>query len=240
MTNPWFRMYTEAVDDEKLRLLAFEDRWHFVALLCCKGKGILDEGEVGMVRRKVAVKLGLDLRELDEVARRLNEVGLIDATTLQPRAWSDRQFQSDSSTERVRAYRERRKRNGNVSVTAQEADTDTDTEKTLSLPSGSDCGSGKPTHPPYQRIVDLYHSKLPMLRGVAKLSAARKQAIRGRWSDGLPDLDAWSEYFDIVAESSFLTGKAPPNGRRKPWQADFDWLIKETNTLKVFEGRYDD
>ena len=136
MTNPWFRMYTEAVDDEKLRLLAFEDRWHFVAILCCKGKGILDTGNIPMMRRMVAVKLGLDLRELDEVARRLSDVELIDAETLQPIAWEHRQFQSDKSTERVRAYRERVRNNGEtlpkrsatVSVTAQETDTDTETE----------------------------------------------------------------------------------------------------------------
>lgn len=136
MANPWFRMYTEAVDDEKLRLLAFEDRWHFVALLCCKGKGILDGPEQGMVRRMVAVKLGLDLRELDEVARRLSEVHLIDAGTLHPLAWADRQFESDGSTKRVKAYRERMKRDAtlpkrssSVSETAQDTDTDTDTEK---------------------------------------------------------------------------------------------------------------
>ena len=56
---PWFRMYSEAVDDFKLRLLAFEDRWHFVALLCCKCQGLLDQGNEQMVRRAVAVKLGL-------------------------------------------------------------------------------------------------------------------------------------------------------------------------------------
>jgi hypothetical protein len=139
---PWFRMYTEAVDDEKLSLLAFEDRWHFIALLCCKGQGILDAGGT-LLMRKVAVKLGITVATLEEVARRLGEVELIDPATLQPTAWDDRQFRSDSSTDRVRAYRERMKRNpqrdGNVSetfperdgnggVTAQDTDTDTDTE----------------------------------------------------------------------------------------------------------------
>ena len=128
--NPWFRLYTETVDDEKLRLLAFEDRWHFVALLCCKGSGLLDSGdEPGLLRRKLAVKLGLSPRELEEVARRLAEVGLIDPDTLQPLAWDDRQFKSDTSSERVRKYRERMKRTGNVSVTAQETDTDTEEEQ---------------------------------------------------------------------------------------------------------------
>lgn len=42
MSNmPRFRAYTEMVDDEKLRLLAFEDRWHYVALLCLKGQGVI-------------------------------------------------------------------------------------------------------------------------------------------------------------------------------------------------------
>jgi len=124
---PWFRMYSEAVDDEKLRLLAFEDRWHFVAILCCKAKGILDVPE-NLLLRKVAVKLGVDLRTLEEVIRRLSEVGLIDKNTLQPLAWNERQYVSDSSTERVKAYRERVKRSRNVSETAQETDTEADTE----------------------------------------------------------------------------------------------------------------
>jgi len=124
----WFRLYGEAVDDEKLRLLAFEDRWHFIAILCCKAQGILDQVD-DLMRRKVAVKLGLAARELDEVARRLEEVGLIDAATLQPKAWDKRQFKSDDSTERVRAHRERMKRFRNVSETAPETETETETER---------------------------------------------------------------------------------------------------------------
>lgn len=129
---PWFRAYTEMVDDEKLRLLAFEDRWHFVALLCLKGQGILDETGP-LLFRKVAVKLGLDVRSVEEVARRLSEVGLIDEKTLQPIAWEARQFRSDSSAARVAAYRERKKQGAkracNVTVTAQDTDTDTDIDK---------------------------------------------------------------------------------------------------------------
>lgn len=132
MSNPWFRLYSEAVDDEKLRLLAFEDRWHFIAILCCKNNGILDT-ETTLMRRKVAVKLGLDLRELGEVARRLSEVGLIDQETLQPIKWNDRQFKSDTSAERTRAYRDRLKHKRDVTVTPQ--DTDTDTEEEIKEPS---------------------------------------------------------------------------------------------------------
>ena len=72
---PWFRAYTRMVDDDKLKLLAFEDRWHFVALLCLKGEGLLDKGDApGLLMRKVAVKLGLDVRSLEEVAQRIAPV----------------------------------------------------------------------------------------------------------------------------------------------------------------------
>lgn len=138
MSNPWFRLYSEAVDDEKLRLLAFEDRWHYIALLCCKNNGILDD-QSQLMRRKVAVKLGLDLRELDEVARRLSEVGLIDQDTFQPLAWDKRQFKSDkdnTAAERQKRYRESQKRNalrngvtnGNETRPEEETETDTETE----------------------------------------------------------------------------------------------------------------
>ena len=107
---PWFRLYTETVDDEKLRLLAFEDRWHFIAILCCKGKGMLDEGEnTQLLERKLAVKLGVQLRELEEIKRRLSEVELVDENW-QPIGWEKRQYVSDNSTDRVRRHREKQRR----------------------------------------------------------------------------------------------------------------------------------
>ena len=91
---PWFRMYSEAVDDAKLKLIAPSDRWYFVALLCCKCQGLLDESDVDPLRdRKVAVKLDLTLAELEELKRRLVEVGLTDGD-LQPKAWASRQFRT--------------------------------------------------------------------------------------------------------------------------------------------------
>ena len=107
---PWFRVYTEIIDDEKIRLLAFEDRWHYIALLACKRAGMLDAGDQpGMLLRKLSVKLGLAVREVEAALARLEEVGLVDAGTAQPTGWDERQFEkSDSSSERVRRHRARR------------------------------------------------------------------------------------------------------------------------------------
>lgn len=146
----WFRMWVDAIDDEKLKLLAFEDRWHYVAILCMKRKGMLDVKEPEALRdRKVGVKLGLGDRERDEVRRRLIDVDLIDEQW-QPKGWDKRQYVSDADpTALERKHRQRLKqRHGRVtrdksvshgSITdesrpghtaqSQITDTDTDTEK---------------------------------------------------------------------------------------------------------------
>jgi len=176
--NPWFRMYTEAIDDEKLRLLAFEDRWHYVAILCCKGSGLLDDDSENQLRmRKIAVKLGVQLRELDEIARRLSEVGLIDQETLQPINWNARQFKTDSSAERVRRHRESQKkqqvdgvkRPSNVTVTPPETETDTETDKKAGKTAKrfapptcdevADYCSARGNQVDPQRFVDFYAAK---------------------------------------------------------------------------------
>lgn len=139
-TMPWLRLYHRIIDDEKVRLLAFEDRWHFVAVLCLKADGLLDEADGALKWRKVAVKMGVQARELDEIKRRLIEVGLVDEN-MHPIAWDALQYKSDSSTERVRKHREKSKASKgetlrNVSATPP----DTDTESTPIGPKGRDDG----------------------------------------------------------------------------------------------------
>jgi hypothetical protein len=104
-------MYAESVDNAKLRTLAFEDRWHYVALLCCKAQGIIDSTDPKILDRIIGVKLGLDYSgpesSLVAVKRRLIEIDLID-DRWQPTGWDERQFVSDSSRERTRKWRERK------------------------------------------------------------------------------------------------------------------------------------
>lgn len=122
----WFRMYGEFVSDPKVQLLAFEDQRHFVALLCLKCNGTLDSDAPSQAfrDRMIAKALGLSPDAALEAKRRLIEVGVV-TDDWQPVKWSERQFESDSSTSRVRKFRV--KRSGNVSVTPQNR---TDTEQT--------------------------------------------------------------------------------------------------------------
>ena len=134
---PWFRMYTDFLNDPKMIALAFEDQRHFIGILALKSDGALDSVvEESLMDRIVAQRLWIDHGVIREVKRRLVTAGLID-TSWQPLAWDKRQFKSDSSKDRVAKFRASKK-DGNGEVTLQQrksnavdtdTDTDTDTEK---------------------------------------------------------------------------------------------------------------
>lgn len=140
MANPWCRLHADIVDDEKVRALAFEDRWHYVAILAltCDEFFAKDRPD-SLLRKLLAVKLGVSADDVDGIKERLVEVDLIDESW-HPKGWEKRQYTSDTSTERVRKYRNRKdssKRNadetlhetqGNVPVTSPDTETDTESE----------------------------------------------------------------------------------------------------------------
>lgn len=242
---PWFRFYTEAIDDEKLGLLAFEDRWHFVALLCLKGKGVLDdEPDAEMLARKVALKMGLTLAELEKVAARLARMGLIDKDTFQPCAWDARQMKSDSSAERVQAYRERQKQAkqaGNVTVTAQEEDIDTDTDKQIGASAVADSPPNpkkpKPEAIPWQQIVETFNATLTRLPKVRDLTTRRKTLIRRAWQESSERQTAefWAAYWQSCEDDPFLNGTGPYGNGHENWRPDFDYLIRSDTVTRVVE-----
>jgi len=234
---PWFRMYSDAVDNVKLRMLAFEDRWHYVALCCLKRQGILDKTQDPNFRRMVAIKLGIQLVDLEEVERRLQEVDLI-GENFEPVGWSERQFESDSSTERVRKYRARQKetklkRECNVSVTAQETDTESDTDKTHTSPSGDSEGDKSPTCP-HQKIVDLYHKRCPDLPRVRTWEGQRKENLRQRFRTH-SNLEWWEWFFTVINTLDFYNGRL----EGKTWRANLDWIVKHSNFQKLVDICYE-
>ena len=231
MSMQWFRLYHRIIDDEKLRLLAFEDRWHFVALCCLKGDGLLDEPDDSLRQRKIAVKLGVQVRELEEIGRRLQEVGLIDES-LSPVAWDELQYRSDNSSERVKKYREKQKRNAskrvsNVSVTVQDTDTDTDIE-----PKGS-CETGvSPVRP--SEIIEAWNITAADLGlpKIVKLTADRKRKLAARCKDST--LEEFQQALESIRRSKFLQG-----GNKDGWKANFDFFLQPKSFAKLIEGAYD-
>lgn len=224
----WFRLYSRIVDDEKLRLLAFEDRWHFVALCCLKSDGLLDEAVSDLRTRKIAVKLGVQARELEEVGRRLQEVGLIDET-LSPLAWDELQYRSDNSTDRVKKYREKQrgnkvKRDGNVSVTAQETDTDTEELEAKASCASDDAPALRPEH-----ILEKWNEIAPDIGKpkIRKLTPERRDMVKARIAQN--PIDDFVTVFGNIRGSPFLQSYRGMG---------FDWCMKKANFQKILEGNY--
>lgn len=189
---PWFRVYHEIIDDDKLGLLAFEDRWHYVALLACKRRGLLDKADKPeLMMRRIALKLGLSVTALDEVARRLSEVGLIERLTLQPLAWESRQMRSDNdptAADRKRRQREKSKEKGKsrvtgTDVTRTEEDTDIDTEEEEN--NTGDAGGDEPVAETPDELFARFWKAYP--RRVAK-DSARKAFDKRKPDSAMVDL----------------------------------------------------
>lgn len=103
--------------------------------------------------------------------------------------------------------------------------------------------SGKQSFPPpptekkesvtCQKVVDSFNKTCTSLPQVRSLTDKRKRAIKlilKKYS--LKELET---VFKKVEESAFL------NGSSDKWSgATFDWLLKESNFIKVIEGNYDD
>jgi hypothetical protein len=84
----------------------------------------------------------------------------------------------------------------------------------------------------YKGVVEnylLYCDKLPR---VTMLSEDRKKHIKARFKEF--DYDTIIDVIKKTGKSDFLSGK-----NDTAWKADFDWIFKPTNFLKILEGKYE-
>ena len=83
----------------------------------------------------------------------------------------------------------------------------------------------------YNAVIEAYNDTCYSLPSVKTLSDSRKRAIRKLYKNY--SMEQINEVFLKAQCSDFLSGK---NGK---WNATFDWLIKDSNFIKVLEGNYD-
>ncbi len=84
----------------------------------------------------------------------------------------------------------------------------------------------------FDKIFDYYNTHLRELPTAMSKTGMRKSAVEARLKDY--DYDTVLTVLDKVKQSSFLTGKV------KDWNANFDWIFRPTNFVKILEGNYDD
>ena len=84
-----------------------------------------------------------------------------------------------------------------------------------------------------QQLADRYNAICTSLPKVVRLTDKRRRAVRLIYGKGYTP-EQLDEVFRKAQSSSFCTGQ---NDRH--WKADFDWLLNESNLVKVLEGKYD-
>lgn len=156
--RPWFRFYTEAIHDRKLRRIPPTQRWVWVVVLALARQSPLpgylllaDDGNktVPLDFKDISDAAAVKPSDVRAALKAFEDLGMIEKDpnmgAMKVRKWNDRQFESDDVTERTRQHRSKEQRRndaGNVPTTLQgtsnsvararagaRAETETETEQ---------------------------------------------------------------------------------------------------------------
>lgn len=79
-----------------------------------------------------------------------------------------------------------------------------------------------------QYFNETFAGKLPAIKTITK---ARKEAVKARIAEY--GKESVRDVYKAILESNFLLGHNDKN-----WRADFDWIFRPTNYIKIIEGKY--
>lgn len=101
---------------------------------------------------------------------------------------------------------------------------------------------------PAEQLLDLWDEILPEARQplvsapdrMASIAARwREMSLHHKWTTKDEGFGWFRKLFEVVRESQFLMGRAPPRERGgKPFRLDVDWFFGPKNFRKVVEGKY--
>jgi hypothetical protein len=219
-TPPWIKLYRHLLDDPDWHALDGDASKLLVMLWLIASE---DETHSGLLpdERKLAFRLRISETKLIQSLNKLSH-------------WL---IQDDIKTISTRYLDD-----------APETETETETETEFDSLRESSSPTAKTIPPcPVQKILDTYHRVLPTLTRVVAMNDTRRKMLSTRWrelyeagdfetQDG--GVETFESYFLMVKDSQFLMGKANGANGRKPFMADFEWLIRPQNFLKVIEGKY--
>jgi hypothetical protein len=158
----WFRFYDDVLNDPKVQQLPCEMFKAWVNILCIASKhgGTIPECNVSFLLR-------LTEDETKSLLQSLVDAGLIDRKNgkLMPHGWNKRQYKSDSSTERVKRFR-------NAKVTPTATPPEADTEQIQNKPPNPLRGEFEEFWKAYPRKVARGSASRAFAKAVKKASPA--------------------------------------------------------------------
>lgn len=214
MANPWFRMYAEFASDAKVQMMSEAMQRRLVMVFCMRCSDVT----VTLSDDEIAFQMRITAEELAETKAIFLRKGFIDQSW-NVLNWEKRQFASDSSAARTRAYRGRQR---DKSVTSHVTERDapeqnrTDTEQKREEQAA-----------PVADAAPLPASATPI--------TSRSPTGSRLPSDWQPstDLVAWAlengNGIDVAREAEkfrdFWTAKAGKDGRKLDWPATWrNWI----------------
>lgn len=145
----WFRYYDEALDDPKVQRLDGDTFKAWVNLLCLASRN----GGVLPAIEDIGFALRISANDARTLVERLLNATLIDrlsggpnGSRYAPHGWDERQYKSDTSTDRVKRFRKRSK-----PVPETPPESDTETEETIANAMGAEA----PPNDPVKELFDL-------------------------------------------------------------------------------------
>lgn len=220
----WFRFYADAMRHPKVARLSDKDFRLWCDLLCVASER---DGSIPCLDDlKHVLKRRLD--HLSTGVERLISAGLIASLGdgYSPHGWSERQYKSDVSTERVRKHRDK----CNVSETPPDTETDTETELE---PKGS-CASADAPAFTVDDFVEAWNDTAVIcgLSQIRKLTDARRRAFNVRRRE-YPEIADWQSAFRCLQSNKWMHGD-----NRNGWRADPDFFLQAKSFTKLVEGQY--
>lgn len=166
----WFRFYSEALDDPKVQRLDGDTFKAWVNLLCLASRN----GGFFPPIDDIAFALRIDAACAQTLLERLLNATLIDSLNggpngrrYAPHGWQERQYKSDTSTDRVKRFRQRSK-----PATETAPDTETEADKSVDKSTG--------TKAPSDPLKDLFDVGVELLTANGHTEKQARSLI-GKW-----------------------------------------------------------
>jgi hypothetical protein len=114
-------------------------------------------------------------------------------------------------------------------------------------PNGSLSSQPTAERTPSQRLLEIFHEKCEYLPKVSVFSEARKKVLKARFTEVMKTekwtvdqtVEWFGDFYQLVNQSKFLTGRAPPGRDGRTFKADWDWVHAPSNFVKIIEGKYE-
>ncbi len=218
--QPWLRWYTDVLHNPKVHRLGKPEYWTWTMMLAA----FRANDDVMPPLADLAFLLRMPEKTLAKHIETITAVGLFDRTEdgIRPHNWDDRQFLSDTSRERTRAYRERHKQqpnsvtsDGDVTsharhaerhsdgvVTAQESDTESDTESESEPPVVPRRGTKPVSVPPeFDRFRQVYPDRSGDQNWRRALHACHARLAEGHtWDDILDGAERYARFIEATGK----------------------------------------